>query len=139
MCKEPTPTHTSDSGASLPMPATFQNPPRQTTQVFNFAIICSYALALHNTLPYCQDQRGKSPHPEHQLQSPKSAPLRICSETREDPPHLCALRQGIMPRKGADTGHSGKVLWAGIWFWPCVSAVQGEDQEQLTKIPVLEF
>lgn len=85
----------------LPMPATFQNLTELTVQVLYFAIICSYALAVHNTLPYCQDQRDKSPLPEHQLQSPKSTPLHICSEkkTRQDLPHLCVLRQGTVPRK----------------------------------------
>lgn len=139
MCKEHTPICTSDSRARLPVPVTFQNTLKQTAQVLHFAITCSYVLALHNTLPYCQDQRGKSPLPEHQLQSPKSAPLRICSKKREDPSHLCALRQETMPWKVTDTEHSGKVLWAGIWIWPRVFAVQGEDQGWLTKMLVVEL
>lgn len=73
------------------MPATFQNLPELTVQVLHFAIICSYALAVHNTLPYCQDQRDKSPLPEHQLQSPKSTPLRICSEKKEDKTYLTSM------------------------------------------------
>lgn len=105
----------------LPMPATFQNLPELTVQVLHFAIICSYALAVHNTLPYCQDQRDKSPLPEHQLQSPKSTPLRICSEKKTRPTSpLCPqtrnsakeVRNSAKESKDADAGHSENVLCA---------------------------